>query len=203
MNKSYLEIIAGDMKLTIPSTSCSLEPKKTLGDIYGYTVNFEGDILKSQVELLQQQEIKKFKIVLGGKPYERTFSKSTRNTQVIKHAMNCVNIDNMFELVKKNPDELDLNEVAQNDYSIEIIGKWSLQSGNGVELEFIEDKIIVSKMGKIISEGTYKISGSRLIYTGKTTSGSSNNGVSNFDLFLKDMIILKEKGQEFTYERVE
>jgi len=78
-----------------------------------------------------------------------------------------------------------------------------MQSGNGVTLEFIDDKIIVSKMGKIFSEGTYKITGTRLIYTGKTITGESNNGVSNFEMFLKDMIILKDKGQDYTYERVE
>lgn len=55
----------------------------------------------------------------------------------------------------------------------------------------------------IISEGNYKISGSRLIFTGKTTSGGTNNGVSNFELFLKDMVILKDKGQDYTYVRIE
>lgn len=200
---SYIEIELGDKIIRIPSSSCTLQPKSTLGDITGYTVNFEGDILKSQVLLLQQYEIKKFKIVLGGKPYERTFNKSNKNTQIIKSAMDCVNVDNMFELQKKNPDEMDLSDVDQSDYSTVIIGKWLLQSDSGVVLEFIEDKIIVSKLGRVISEGTYKISGTRLIYTGTTTSGTSNNGVSNFELFLKDMIVLKDKGQELTYERVE
>ena len=202
LQTSYVEIEVDNKILKLPSTSCVLEPKSTLGDIYGYTVNFEGSIVKHQVALLQKYDIKKFKIVLGGKPYERSFEKPTNVTQTIKTALNCVNLDNMFEIQKKNPEEMDLTEVSQDEYSSAITGKWLSQTSNGVLLEFIGDKIIVSQMGNKISNGTYKISGTRLIYTGTTTSGGSNNGLSEFKLFLKDMIILNDKGKEYTYERI-
>jgi hypothetical protein len=109
----------------------------------------------------------------------------------------------MFEVKKKKPNELNLTEVEQTNYSTEIIGKWLSQSINGLILEFTQDKLIVSQMGKVVSEGTYKISGTRLIFTGIMANGNSNNGVSNFELFLKDMIILKDKGKDLTYERIE
>jgi hypothetical protein len=203
LKTSFLEIQVDNKIIRIPSTSCQLEPSKTLGDIYGYTVNFQGNILKEQVILLQNNDIQKFKIVLGGKPYERSFEKPTKITQAIKKAISCVNLDNMFEVKRKKPSELNLNEVEQSNYSTEIIGKWLAQSTNGVILEFIGDKLIVSQMGKVVSEGNYKISGTKLIYTGTTTSGTSNNGVSRFELFLKDMITLKDKGKDITYERIE
>lgn len=203
LKTSFLEIQVDNKIIRIPSTSCQLEPTKTLGDIYGYTVNFQGNILKEQVILLQNNDIQKFKIVLGGKPYERSFEKPTKITQAIKKAISCVNLDNMFEVKRKKPSELNLNEVEQSNYSTEIIGKWLAQSTNGVILEFVGDKLIVSQMGKVVSEGNYKISGTRLIYTGTTTSGTSNNGVSSFELFLKDMITLKDKGKDITYERIE
>lgn len=117
--------------------------------------------------------------------------------------MNCVNLDNMFEIQKKKPEELDLNEVTQENYSSKIVGKWLMQTSNGSVLEFTGDKIIVSQMGKEFSNGTYKISGTRLIYTGTTANGGSNNGISEFKLFLNDMIILNDKGKEYTYERIE
>lgn len=202
LKTSYIEIEVDNMILKIPSTSCVLEPKTTLGDITGYTVNFEGAILKSQVIQLQKSDIKKFKIVLGGKPYERIFNEPSDITKNIKAALNCVNLDNMFEIQKKKPEEMDLTEVSQDGYSSAIIGKWFLQNSNGLLLDFNGEKIIVSQMGKEVSNGTYKISGTRLIYTGTTTSGASNNGVSEFVLFSKDMIILKDKGKEYTYERI-
>lgn len=108
----------------------------------------------------------------------------------------------MFEVQKKKPEELNLTEVGLEEYSSTIIGKWLSQTGNGVILEFVGDKIIVSQNGKEVSNGSFKISSARLIYTGTTTSGTSNNGVSEFKLFLKDMIILNDKGKEYTYERV-
>ncbi len=197
LKNSYLEIEVNNEILRIPSSSCRLEPEKTLGQIYGYQVAFEGDILKSQVNLLQRFDIEKFKIVIGGKPYEKTFKTPTKKTKIIKEAISCLNLNNIFEAKKKKVEDLNLDEVKQSTYSREIVGKWLLQSGNGTTLEFIEGRIIVRKMKRIISNGTYKILGNRLIYT-----ATANNGVSNFELFLKDMIVLKEKGKEFTYERI-
>jgi hypothetical protein len=202
LNSSYLEIFVDNMVLTIPTTSCVLEPKSTLGEIYGYSVNFEGTILKSQVKLLQKSNIKKFKIVLGGKPYEKAFENPTKITQTIMAAMNCVNLENIFEIQKKKSEELDLSEVLTENYSNSIIGTWLMQGSNNITIEFSKDKIIVSQMGKEISQGTYKVSSSRLIYTSTTTNGESNNGVSEFKMFLKDMIILKNNDKEYTYERI-
>ncbi|SDC71557.1 hypothetical protein [Williamwhitmania taraxaci] len=203
LKTSFLEIQVDNKIIRIPSTNCLLEPKKTLGEIYGYTVSIQGDIVKEQVLLLQNSDIQKFKIVIGGKPYERTFDKPTKITQTIMKAVSCVNLDNMFEVKKKKPSELNLNEVEPSNYSVEIIGKWLSQSTNVTVLEFIGDKLRVIQRGIVVSDGNYKISGTRLIYTGATSSGASNNGVSNFELFLKDMITLKDKGQEITYERIE
>ncbi len=156
LKTSYLEIEVGNMVLTIPTTNCALVPKSTsLGSLYGYTVNFEGTIVKSQVILLQKYDIKKFKIVLGGKPYEKSFANPTNITTTIKTAMNCVNLDNMFEIQKKKPEQLDLTEVTLENYSSKIIGKWLMQSSNGAVLEFAGDKIIVTQMGKEFSNGTY------------------------------------------------
>lgn len=203
LKASFIEIQANNMVARIQAINCILEPKTTLGDISGYSVNLQGNISKEQIMLLQNNEIQKFKVVIGGKPYERTFNRSTKITQSIRNAMKCVNIDNMFEIKKRKPSELDLTEIESNEYSAVIIGKWLAQNIEGLILEFTEDKIIVNQMGHIVSEGTYKIAGTRLIYTGETIDGRSNNGVSNLELFLKDMIILKDKGQEITYERIE
>lgn len=203
LKTSFIEIQADNKLLKIPATNCRLEPNKTMGDIYGYTVNFEGAISKEHIIFLQNYDIQRFKVVLGGKPYERAFDRPTKITQTIKDAIKCVNTENMFEVKKKKPNELDLTEIEQTSYATEIIGKWVAQSINGFILEFTQDKLIVSQTGKVISEGTYKISGSKLIYTGTMTNGESNNGVSNFELFLKDMITLKDKGREITYERIE
>ena len=112
--------------------------------------------------------------------------------------VHCLLLPNLVQLL-----HLLYEIIESNKYSSEIIGKWLAQYMEGVILEFTKDKIIVSQMGHIVSEGTYKIAGTRLIFTGEVIDGRSNNGVSNFELFLKDMIILKDKGQEITYERIE
>lgn len=63
LKTSYLEIEVGNMVLTIPTTNCTLVPKSTsLGSLYGYTVNFEGAITKSQVSLLQKSDIKNLRL---------------------------------------------------------------------------------------------------------------------------------------------
>ena len=46
--------------------------------------------------------------------------------------------------------------------------------------------------------GIEKIAGNRLIVT-----SDEGNSISEISMFLKDMIILKEKGEEKTYERID
>lgn len=198
LKNSFIEIELNNEIIRVPANNCSLKPEKTLGEVFGYSVSFEGDISKSQVLKLQNNEISKFKIVLGGKPYEKSFSHSTKKTRDIKKSISCIDTSNMLEIKTKEATKLNLDEIDVINYSNEIKGKWLMQNEKKVTLEFIEDKIIVKESNRLISEGTYKIIGKRLIFTGHT-----NSGTSTFELFLKDMIILKEKGKEYTYERME
>jgi hypothetical protein len=185
-------------KIKIPATECKQKPAKLLGSIVGYNVTFEGDILKSDIEKLQKNDLQRFRLVIGGQPYERFFKKPTNRTKKLKESFNCVNMENVFELQKKDASELDLTEVPKNEYSTTINGKWTLQGSNGKVIEFKDGKVIYNRMGVKESEGSYKIVGNRIIIT--TDNG---NSISEISMFLKDMLILKEKGEEKTYERVE
>lgn len=198
LNKSYISISFNDSEITIPSTSCTVTPESSLGSIYGYTISFQGNMTKEMIVKLQNNPMLKFKFVVGNKPYEKMFKSNSKKVVKLQKAMNCVELTNFFELKKKKPSELNLNEVSEDNYSTEIIGKWVLQTNNNLVLEFnSQNQIIIYNSGNIISEGTYKILKNRLIYTGTIKSGSSI-----FELFLKDMIILKENGKEYTYERI-
>ncbi|MEM9897088.1 MAG: hypothetical protein AAF789_12030, partial [Bacteroidota bacterium] len=198
LRKSFIQIACGDSLITISSRSTTMQPEKSLGGIYGYSVFFEGRINKTVVKFLQRNYISSFKISLGGKPYERTFQKPTKSVREIKSQMNCVDLSPFYEVETKDPLEMDLSEVPDSLYSDNIIGKWLLQSDKDVMLEFHTDKLIVTREGKIYSEGTYNIAGKNLIYT-----GTKSSGLSVFEIFVRDMIVLREKGVQYTYERVE
>lgn len=198
LKNSFVEISLNGSQIKILNSSCTMEPQKTMGSIYGYRVNFEGVIQKEEVELLQKHEISKFKITIGGRPFERSFSRSTKITQNLKEQFNCINMDNFFVVEQTEPSQLDLTAVQESDYLSEISGKWLLKSEQGVILEFSDGKITISKMGKVLSEGTFNIVGDKLIYS----ASNNNNGVSTFALFVKDMIVLNDKGKEYTYERI-
>jgi hypothetical protein len=49
LKTSFIEIQINNNFIRIPTSNCILEPNKTMGDIYGYTVNLEGWISKEQV----------------------------------------------------------------------------------------------------------------------------------------------------------
>ena len=198
LKNSVLELELNGEKIKIPATECKQKPAKLLGSISAYTVTFEGDLLKSDIEKLQKYDLQRFRLVIGGHPYERYFKKSTKRTAKLKKSFDCVNMENVFELKKKDASEMDLTEVSKNDYSTSINGEWSLQGANGKVTEFKDGKVTYSKMGVKESEGSYKIVGNRIIIT--TDNG---NSISEISMFLKDMLILKEKGEEKTYERIE
>jgi hypothetical protein len=198
LEKSVLVLELNGEKIKIPATECKQKPAKLLGSIAGYNVTFEGDISKSDIEKLQKNDLQRFRLVIGGHPYERYFKKPTKRTSKLKKAFNCVNMENVFELKKKNANEMDLTEVSKSDYSKTINGKWALQGSSGKVVEFKDGKVTYSKMGVNESEGSYKVVGNRIIIT--TGDG---NSISEISMFLKDMLILKEKGEEKTYERIE
>lgn len=197
LKNSTLEMRVNGKTLKFSPTSCTQQPTKFLGDIKSYTVMFESDITKSQIEDLKNFDLQKFRLVIGGHPYERIFKKANRRTRKIKEAFNCVNMDNVFELQKKSADEMDLTEIAKADYLKSIKGKWVLQGSNGKVLEFLDNTFIYTKMGVKLTEGAFKIVGNRMIIT-----SPEGNSVSEITMFLKDMLILKEKTGENTYERI-
>jgi len=198
LQKSVLEITLNGETIKIPTTSCKQKPAKLLGSIGGYNVVFEGDILKDQIEKLQKYDLQRFRLVIGGHPYERYFKKPTGKTKKLKKTFNCVNMDNIYEVKKKDSSEMDLNEVVKENFAKDINGKWLLQGSSGKVVVFNNGKVTFNKMGISYDEGSYKIVGNRIIMTSK--EGSS---ILEISMFLKDMIILKEKGKEKTYERVE
>lgn len=197
LKNSSLKVILNNELLEIPMMECKQTPSKLLGDIVGYTITYEGDIKKEYVKKLQSYDIQKFRLVVGGKPFERIFKKPTKNTKKIKESFNCVEIDNVFEVKKKKASEMDLSEVSKSDYASTINGHWNLQKSNGVTVEFKDGKVIYSKKGVKESEGSYKIVANRVIIT--TDKG---NSIAEISMFLKDMLILKESGEEKTYERL-
>jgi hypothetical protein len=199
LKNSVLEIQLNGKVIRIPSSNSTSRPEKFLGSISAYSVFFEGEILKSQIELMQEYNLQKFRLVVGGHPYERYFKKPTKRTKKLKENFKCVNMENVFEMEKKDASEMDLTEVTKEEYSKSIIGKWSTQGKTGQIVEFDNDsKIKNSKMGRLELEGSYKIVGNRII-----VSTDNGNSISEISMFLKDMLILKENGNETTYERVE
>lgn len=198
LKTSTLQVRVNGKVLKFKATSCTQQPSKLLGDIKAYNVIFESDISKSQIEDLQKFDMEKFRLVVGGHPYERIFKKANKRTRELKEAFSCVNMDNVFELKKKDATEMDLSEVSKSDYKRTIKGKWLLQGSNGKVLEFLDSSFIYTKKGVKLSEGSYKIVGSKMIIT-----SSAGNSVSEITMFLKDMLMLKEKSLENTYERVE
>ena len=197
LKNSTLEIRVNGKPLKFKATSCTQQPSKFLGDIKAYNVIFESDISKSQIEDLQKFDLQKFRLVIGGHPYESTFKKPNKKTRKLKEAFACVNMENVFELKKKEATEMDLTEVTKSDYSKAIKGKWALQGSNGKVLEFLDNNFVYSKKGVKLTEGSYKIVGNKMIIT-----SSAGNSVSEITMFLKDMLILKEKSEENTYERI-
>lgn len=197
LKNSVLEITVNGKYLKFPATSCKQQPAKFLGDIKAYSVTFESDISKLQIEELINYDIEKFRLVIGGHPYERYFKKPNKRTRKLKEAFSCVNMDNVFELKKKEATEMDLTEVSKSNYSNSIKGKWALQGANGIVVEFSDKSFMYNKKGVKLSEGSYKIVGNRLIIT-----SPEGNTVSEITMFLKDMIIFKEKSKENTYERI-
>jgi hypothetical protein len=197
LKTSTLEIRVNGKPLKFKATSCTQQPSKFLGDIKAYNVIFESDISKSQIEELQKFDLEKFRLVIGGHPYERYFKKPTKRTGKLKEAFSCIDMKNVFELEKKDATEMDLTEVEKSEYSNFIKGKWVLQGSNGKVLKFLDKNFIYSKKGVKLTEGSYKIVGNKMI-----TTSSSGNGVSEIIMFLKDMLMLKEKSEENTYERI-
>ncbi len=198
LKKSFLEIQLNGEKIKIPATECQLKPVKLLGSITGYRVTFQGDITKTDLEKLQKYDLQRFRLIIGGHPYERYFKKPNSRTKKLKKAFNCVNTDNVFEVKKKSADEMNLDEVNKADYKTEIKGKWLLQGSSGNIVSFKDGKVSFSKMGVEYDSGSYKIAGNRLIISSK-----EGNSILEISMFLKDMIILKEKGNEKTYERID
>jgi len=198
LKTSVLEIVLNGEKIKILATECTQRPAKLLGDIVAYTVTFQGNILKSEIEKLQQYDLQKFRLEIGGHPYERYFKKPNKRTSKLKQEFSCVNMDNVFELKKKDASEMDLSEVSSVNYATAINGKWVLQGSTGNITEFENGKLIISNMGVKTNEGTYKIAGTRVIM-----STNEGNSISEISMFLKDMLILKEKASENTYERIE
>ncbi len=198
LKTSVLELTLNGKTLRIPATECKQKPSKFLGDINGYLVTFEGDILKDQIKLMQDYDLQRFRLIIGGHPYERFFKKPTKRTRDLKSFFNCVEMNNIFEIKKKDATKMDLSEVSAGDYANAINGKWVMQGTNGAVTEFNNGKIVYSKMGVKKNEGSYKIVGKRVIIT--TNNG---NSISEISMFLKDMLILKEKGVEKTYERID
>lgn len=197
LKNSVLELELNGEKIIIPTTECKFKPPK---HAYSptYTVIFEGDISKSDIEKLQNFDLQRFRLILGGLPYERYFKKPNKQTAKIKKSFNCVTMENVFELKKKEAKEMDLNEVEKADYSTSINGKWNEQGSVGMLTEFNDGTVTISKKGVKVTDGTYKIVGNRIIIT--TDKG---NSISEISMFLKDMLILKEKGVETTYERID
>jgi len=198
LKTSVLELTLNGKTLRIPATECKQKPTKFLGDINGYFVTFEGDILKDQLKMMQDYDLQRFRLIVGGHPYERYFKKPTKRTKDLKRFFNCVEMNNIFEVKKKDATKMDLSEVSAGDYANAINGKWVMQGTNGSVTEFNNGKVIYSKMGVKKNEGSYKIVGKRVIIT--TNNG---NSISEISMFLKDMLILKEKGVEKTYERID
>ena len=198
LKNSVLELELNGEKIKIPATECKQKPTKLLGSIVAYTVTFVGDLFKSDIEKLQKYDLQRFRLTIGGRPYERYFKKPTKRTAKLKKAFNCVEMEHIFEIKKKDASEMDLTEVSKSDYSSSINGKWSLQGEKGKVVEFKDGKVSYSKMGVKQYEGSYKIIGNRIIIT--TDYG---NSIAEISMFLKDMLILKEKGEEKTFERIE
>lgn len=199
LKNSVLEIQLNGEIIRIPSSNSTSRPEKLLGSISGYFVFFGGEILKSQIKMMQEYDLQKFRLVVGGRPYERYFKKPTKRTKKLKKSFKCVNMENVFEMKKKDASQMDLTEINKEEYSKSIIGKWSTQGKTGQIVEFDNDsKIKYSKMGRLELEGSYKVVGNRVIVT--TDNG---NSISEISMFLKDMLILKENGNETTYERIE
>jgi len=198
LKTSTLDITINGIVIHVKANGCSQQPVKILGSIGAYSVTFEGDILKNQIELLQLHDIQRFRLTIGGHPYERVFNKPTDRTQKLKEEFSCVKMENVFEVKRKDASELDLTEVGQVDYSKIIKGKWILQGSNGDIIEFKDGNYIYSKMGVEIASGSYKIASSKLIIT--TQKG---NQINDITMFLKDMIMLKDSKGEETWERIE
>lgn len=198
LKTSVLELTLNGKTLRIPATACKQQPTKFLGDINGYFVTFEGDILKDQIKMIQDYDLQRFRLIVGGHPYERFFKKPTKRTKDLKQFFNCVQMNNIFEIKKKDATKMDLSEVSNANFSTAINGKWLMQGTNGSVTTFNNGKITLSKMGVKRNEGSYKIVGKRIIIT--TNNG---NSISEINMFLTDMLILKEKGVEKTYERID
>lgn len=197
LKNSYLNVTLNGKTIQFKSISCTQQPAKLLGSIKAYTVLFQSNITKSQIKDFQEYDIQKFRLLIGGHPFERVFKKSTNKTRKIKEAMKCVNMDIVYEVKKKDASKMDLNEVSKKDYGKEIKGKWLLQGSGGKVIEFLDEKYIYTNMGVKLSEGTYKIASNRLIRT-----SNAGNNISEITLFLKDMMSIKDKTGENTYERI-
>lgn len=198
LKSSYLNIVLNGKVIKFKATSCTQQPAKLLGSIKAYTVLFQSDITKSQIKDFQEYDIQKFRLVIGGHPFERTFKKSTNKTRKFKQSMSCVDMDKVFELKKKDATEMDLTEVSKSDYSTVIKGKWLLQGSNGKVIEFLDGKFNYSSKGVKLADGSYKIVGNKII-----TTSSAGNEISEITLFLKDMMNIKDKKKESTYERID
>ena len=198
LKNSVLELQLNGEQIKIKATSCTQKPVKFLGSISGYLVIFEGDIMKSDLEKLQKYDLQRFRLVIGGHPYERYFKKPNTRTKKLKKAFGCVNLENVFEIKKKDVNNMNLNEVSKADYKTKINGKWLLQGSAGIVINFKDGKVSISKMGIEYTSGSYKIAGNRLIFTTK-----EGNSITEISMFLNDMIILKDQNGENTYERID
>jgi hypothetical protein len=198
---STLQLGANNDFMIFKATSCTHQPLKTstFKTIVGYSVTFVTTITKEQITTLQNHDIQQFMITLGGKPFQTTFKKSNEITNNLKTNFSCIDIEAIEEIVPTEPQEVDMTEVDKSAYSSTIVGKWTGESqGQKMQMILSDDgKFKITAMGSIIAEGTYKIVGDRFIY-----SSDKGNGASKLTLFVQDMFIEEEKGNEQTWTRI-
>ncbi|MEM6344766.1 MAG: hypothetical protein AAF927_12825 [Bacteroidota bacterium] len=210
LNSSTLKIKVGDKTLSFRPESCNHSTTKVMGSVAAYSIKFLALINQEEVAALQSDHIQNFALSIGGKQYETNFRKPNDITKNLLKAFQCVSLEGIDPSPSGSASaeaELDLNPVEPANYSKMLLGTWTTiqkfddGTSTNVRVTYTNGNMSYSYAGKEYAKGTWKIVDDRLVYSLKAGK-QTFNGAMKITVFLNDMAIFEEKGEESTITRL-